>query len=763
MATGDIINVDINADGFSADITIEGFVDGGTYDYGLGANNDPTNAKVVFTATSLGYDADEVALDPDTDPSTVTRTIYGTETIRLPYPNNATLDETEDSGNLIIRVALSDYIYAKDTTGVGNSGTAVTVAIAAGWYTDDGTGGTTNPSVALSSTNVNNQNSTVAYPPVLGQWDIYAGAQNQDRVTDSTFTLAFNTRGHIATPTAKSGIACVIFDCDGQTSANNEQVVVTSETRTQRTATGNWASSFQATFNCGDFTDDEDVVCRARAYPAVGDTVMDTNDYTTAAHEIRGRNQHTIIVDPDNSLTVYGVVDTAGDDGTGVASATLGTAQASPFATWGGAVDGGANRIRLNAGTHLAVGSAPSSRVTSATSKGWIVAQPSSGASVTVQLDATAHQYKVERCAYHGVTIQRETTGGYLNGDDQNWLRFRDCTFDKNGLGSTTVPIVFGSLGAFFTNCGGDLDHSFWEFDAYGASLGMAQFDGCVFDETSTNTGALERVYRFVANLCNGQIRVIDHAVSGSNLKNDGMMIEFNKWVGYEEYNSAIELGIATDLGYSICGNVIENISGISIPMMKLAADGNTADVNHVLIAYNSVAGERVNIAYNDSGSSAYERIGWTQVGNLFEDWNTKHDTFATANAARIGGWAVLYGVNFKANMYNAPGYPASDDGGFDGLWTNIAATEGYIDDNSATGDSSGNGDYHLTEASDAYNACPAGVWKLPFDIEGNARPDDGTDHIGAYTYVAPDSNQDTLIQDQLVEDSLIEDLIVIA
>lgn len=734
MATGDIINVDINADGYSADITIEGFVDGGTYDYGLTGDNDPTSAKVVFTATSLGYDATGSS-------TTVSRTIYGTTTMRQAYPNQATLDETESAGDLIIKVALSDYIYAKDTTGVGNSGTAVTVAIGAGWYTDDGAGGTTNASNALSVTNVNNQNSTEAYPPVLGQWDIYAGVQNQDRVLDSTYKLAFNARGFIPTSTAKSGIACVIFDCDGQASSNNEQVVVTSETSTERTATGCWASSFQATFNSADFTDNEDVDCRARVYPAVGDTIMDTDSYTTANEEIRGRNKHTIIVDPDGDLTVYGVVDTGGDDGTGVASATLGTAQASPFATWGGAIDGGANEIHFNTGTHLAVGATPSARVTSATSKGWIIAKPTSGATVTVQFDATAHQYKVERCAYHGVTIQRETTGGYLNGDDLNWLRFRDCDFDSNGLGSTSVPIMFQSLGGFFTNCTGDLDHSFWEFDAFGTTRGMAQFDGCEFNEAGTNIGIMERVYRFVANKCTGQIRISDHAVSGNNLFNDGMMIEFNKWIAYEEFNSPINVSLSTDLGHSICGNVLENISAVSIPLMTLAADGNTADVNYILIGYNSVAGQRMNVGYNDTGTGAYERIGWTQVGNLVEDWNTKHDTFGTPNANRTGGWAVLYGVNFKANMYNAPGFPASDDGGFDGLYTNIAATEGYLDDNSATGDSSGNGDYHLTEASDAYNACPAGVWKLPYDIEGNARPDDGTDHIGAYTYVAPDSD----------------------
>src|SRR5688572_23274561 len=43
--------------GWVALVTIEGLSTGGTYSTGIsGANNDPTNAKLVFTVTSSGYD-----------------------------------------------------------------------------------------------------------------------------------------------------------------------------------------------------------------------------------------------------------------------------------------------------------------------------------------------------------------------------------------------------------------------------------------------------------------------------------------------------------------------------------------------------------------------------------------------------------------------------------------------------------------------------------------------------------------------------------
>jgi hypothetical protein len=95
-ATGDITavriikdtcSVGITCNGWVAEIDITGLATGGTYNFGMGTNNDPTNAKIVFTLTSHGYDTSGNA-------TTITRTIYGTQWLRKAYPNNAVADET---------------------------------------------------------------------------------------------------------------------------------------------------------------------------------------------------------------------------------------------------------------------------------------------------------------------------------------------------------------------------------------------------------------------------------------------------------------------------------------------------------------------------------------------------------------------------------------------------------------------------------------------------------------------------------------------
>jgi hypothetical protein len=66
--------------GWDAYISISGFTDLGTIAMGMGTNNNPSTAKVVFTVSSSGY-------TQTGSTTTVTRTVYGTIVVRLPYPN----------------------------------------------------------------------------------------------------------------------------------------------------------------------------------------------------------------------------------------------------------------------------------------------------------------------------------------------------------------------------------------------------------------------------------------------------------------------------------------------------------------------------------------------------------------------------------------------------------------------------------------------------------------------------------------------------
>src|SRR3989344_8337761 len=114
-ATGDISAVriagDTNHNGWTAEIDIEGLATGGTYAFGMGANNDPSSAKIVFTVTSPGYDTSG-------NSTTIARTVYGTQWVRKASPDDATADEASAGGTLTVKVSLSDFIYADETATV---------------------------------------------------------------------------------------------------------------------------------------------------------------------------------------------------------------------------------------------------------------------------------------------------------------------------------------------------------------------------------------------------------------------------------------------------------------------------------------------------------------------------------------------------------------------------------------------------------------------------------------------------------------------
>jgi hypothetical protein len=134
LGVAGVLSVEISPDGWYADLSFEGQSTGGTYDLGLGANGDPDTGtpKLVLTVTSMGFD--------DTGaPTTVERTVYGTKFVRKPYPNQAQAQETVfGTADVTVRVALSDYVYAKDKAGAGNSGIDVVVSVLAGLYTVGG-------------------------------------------------------------------------------------------------------------------------------------------------------------------------------------------------------------------------------------------------------------------------------------------------------------------------------------------------------------------------------------------------------------------------------------------------------------------------------------------------------------------------------------------------------------------------------------------------------------------------------------------------
>jgi hypothetical protein len=116
---GDILSVVIGPEGYYAEVTFEGLATGGTYNLGLtGADAEPSGSTPSIVVTSEGYDATGTL-------GTITRTVYLTRTLRLPYPADPATSVWENvvsgisGSNLVVRVALSEFIYVGDWDGGG--------------------------------------------------------------------------------------------------------------------------------------------------------------------------------------------------------------------------------------------------------------------------------------------------------------------------------------------------------------------------------------------------------------------------------------------------------------------------------------------------------------------------------------------------------------------------------------------------------------------------------------------------------------------
>jgi hypothetical protein len=688
MAAGDILSAVVRADGWSMDVTIEGFAVGATYDFGSLDDTPATVTAPMFSVAvvSEGYSATGVL-------GTVNRTIYGTHVVRKAYPNQASKDETVSGSDLVVRVALSESVYNDDKNGgAGTSGTNPAVTISATWATNTGGGAQTSAAAtALACTN----NSTLDYPKVIAQW-AWGHTPAWRQVTAATTIGCLAYHGH--------GIACVALSA---TDAHAAVVSGIATTKTDHTmsASGLHYESYDLAVPIAGFTAGDDVTLRFIAYPNVGDadSIIDTSTNTTAADDIRGLTQITFTYSP-TVTTMY--VAQNGNDTTG--NGSTGT----PYLTIGKALAAGAGIIYVQAGgTNVVdiIGATPAS----VTQRNYFIdVKPKPGDEATVSLTRTSAglAWKAKLLRYSGFTM----SGGnaYIDGSNvaSAKLWFENMTMSVASLG--VVGLGYRSVGAFFVNCTetSGVDH----FVAFSTDVKGYVFTGCLF-----SAGAqIKKSGCFVASKMAGT--GTDKNALDGNTTGTSTQIESNLIFAHSELVSCVTNASRSMMvgaletvinGVAIIGNVVEvkTVTG-SQPALWVAADGTTNSVQNVVVAHNTTTGARTNINYNSVGVAALIRNNWFIRNNAFRGINIKADTFAPANANRVGNWATLNGVNTSDNRYDGGDSFPPDYCGINtafvaagGLQLTNDATYGqmgYTNENSADTDGTGNGDYMPTEAS---------------------------------------------------------------
>ena len=624
MATGDIINAEIISSGWQLEVTIEGWgARAGTITYAYDADGTPLLSLAV---TSEGYNGSGVL-------GTVARTVLGTTTNRQPYPNEALLQEVVSGPDLIVRIALSEFIYNDDRNGgVGTSGVDPVLTISAGWATSS-VGPASVPPTVFTVGN----NSAMDYPVAFGQWDPYAGTLTASRVK-ANFPLAFNARhGH--------GIACVRFNAVGNTSAVDTELFATTQTGTMRTATSLYGYAYQVTIPIAGYTQGETITSRARVYPIVGDadSVQDTNGRTTAANECLGWNSLILTCDKNDLLEAAKYVSTTGNDTTGDGSS------GNPWLTINKAIKD------TNTFTVYLMGTGTTYDLTFSgtrrTATRWVEVKANTGATPTVRMintSAAARQPKVERLLFRDLPVLKSAASSYLDGDDaDNFLAFVGCTFDDGGFG------VSGDAGpgyrfdaCYMVNCGGDLNRAGWRISTFGTARAAYIFDGIAFLADAAGASGMDAWYRVVACSGTNQSFAFKAAANPAPTFN-GVLFECNQFLNNTLTSAnVIYLNLAL-AGCSIIGNVIEKTAG-SGACVHLVADATTAAMTNVVMAHNtfvgSTTGRRVNIFYNDQGTTPYYHIPVFLRGNQIDECNIKSDTFGhtAVSITQTAGVATL-------------------------------------------------------------------------------------------------------------------------
>ena len=674
MATGDITAIVIRADGFSADVTIEGWSAKSVASYDEGSL--PASGNMALTVTSEGYNTSGTL-------GTVARTVNGTLVMRQAYPNEASFDETVSGSDLVVRIAFDNHIYDDDSNGgAGTSGTDPVAVITSGYITA-GDASVTNAHAGLTCTN----NSTLDYPKVIGQWD-WQTTPFYKRV-NATFNMAFRARHGF-------GVAAVYLQALGASSANDINSHATAVTK-QTAQNSLCHESYQQSVAITGFTQAENITLKAIAYPVVGDanSIIDTSTNTTATDRIRGVTEITCTCDKTDALKDYAVVTTTGNDGTGVNSTTLATAEASPFLTIGKAMASGATIVYVRTGTHDILGADP---VTVTVRDYWLEIRPhpsDAASGITLNRGGSFKPYTCTKLAYIGFT--GDITGtSWIDGEAKNntVLLFEGCS--HNVASKPTVGLSYRSDGVWFVNCTGMGTDDFNDFSS--SSIAYS-FTGCSFSSVTE----VDNWYSVIA--CDGSatmLSFLEKTASNPAPAQNSAMYEFNSFKGVTSTTQKILLigeNIAVE-SVSIVGNVLETKSISTSQASYIGGDNAAVAMNNVIFAHNTIAGDKTNFCYNDIGTSSVLRTNIWNVGNAIRSYNIKSDVFPTASGNRIGNWAQMNGVGYRDNVYDGAA-SASFVNDYDGLnvaYETAANTTfgqmGYVDDASTDGTTLGGGDY---------------------------------------------------------------------
>ena len=734
-ATGAVIGADVEASGWVLSLYIEGYSPAvpGYNRWSLGwSTNNGSSSAIVLTVSSPGFDSTGNA-------TTVSRLVYGTKGLRDPWYSHTNESSVAIGSDVKARVALSDYIYSGDTI--------TAMSISASVYSNN----------TAQSSFVPTNSSTASYPKTCGHWT-WVPQQLWQGTTGRLRWFGINQTAADGKP-----VQCVKFVVTGVTSGTIVTQTVSALTIDQTLPdvipTGEYVSDFDLTA----FTNRELVRCDFVAFPKIG-TTTEVLDTTTSTYQWPSWLPCAVTNRIDTNASygaVTAVVDaTVGSDANGRAS----------FLTDPTAIDASihfatiaiaANRCAASNNTYYSHNDLEGATIyVRNTVVNWV------GGSSTY-----GNEPRTWCCIrnYPGETVTLTNQNGNLRLGVNALHWFKGISFD----GPTSANLIYGS-GAYaslwFDECKlqanpcsalwGAHKSTYFTYNtiANNAATILAGDNqpAVVRGNTLTNYAKTFGGFMMIGNQridTNGIAGTIRGDVAAT-LGLDYSVVYNNKFMGLKNTGGdtyTIGTSGTPSNGMAIVQNVFEFVANDAVAIQLGSSE--SYQYTNLFLVNNTILGEKLNFAYNDSGSTAKYRVSFGMRNNLIDDINIKQDVYTGANDTnRIGGWSVLYGVGCSGNVIAETVSVGANGIGFEFCGINCIG-DNLLSGTSATGrstnflqfidrlaydgktdDRPGNGNYRT------HSVCPQTEivtrWMLPYDIDGNARGE--LDPPGAYSSASP-------------------------
>jgi hypothetical protein len=738
-AAGDIISAAVETNGWVCRIEVALGTNSQFFN-GFGANN-------TLTATNnLRLDLVSMGFDDAGNGIQVARSVYGTKLMRRPYPDYLIQDcMTNDGGGIVtLRIALSDYVFVQDSN--------ITATLRAGAIVQTNTSTASAAAAGLTVTNL----STLVYPRVLGNWT-WPGFQRWTNATEYLQAVCFHCSGQKQRPVR----AVRFVASDGTTSVTNWQTRM----RIDRPmgdavpfaeyigAMNNAALATGAVIRC-DFT----------AWPWIGDAALDTfdnvNDGVTpyyasitnvcdapggawggAVAVVSGTNFTTGTVvkekdfDPANPPAAF----------TNIAMAEYALAQFNSN-TYGRLDLGGSTVYLRETNHHWAdnhnCGTLP---------RTWLQVKPFPGALRSQVVLSNNSTTSVD----NNGTLRFKVDGLTVAGQYGIWYNVWGAWFDRcliNFTNAGTTPILYnGTAGTTGNYIATRNDLVFLKIGLRPGGANYAERVSLMRGNTVYYTNTVSVLDCMASTVVgnSGRFGAVDYVAVESGQLPDNVIIYNNRfpWAKADVAQIKIANNPSSPAylhGAAIVQNLLE-VTNSEGCQLFFCSDGTTAHFTNCLIWCNTLAGQRANIAYNDTGTAPAYRVLCADVLNSWDGLATKTDTFNNpTSGARIGNWAFIHGVGSRGSVnaqcgygsFNKSGTSATYAQGWAGMngydspaqdfaWAQFVDRQSYA----TTGSTNGNGIYRLQSASPFFRMTDDSP--IPYDLDGNPRS--AIDPPGAY------------------------------